>query len=79
MSSRTEMIGEIVIDAEMKALGQAFVKEFYAMQFRIKALEAELAELKHQLPTPPADTEQDRADQALWESILDGTWGRNEH
>jgi uncharacterized Zn finger protein (UPF0148 family) len=34
----SEISGEIVIDAEMKAVGQAFVKEFYRMQYQIQSL-----------------------------------------
>jgi hypothetical protein len=42
----SEISGEIVIDAEMKAVGQAFVKEFYQMQYQVHDLQAEVEATK---------------------------------
>lgn len=42
----SEISGEIVIDAEMKAVGQAFVKEFYRLQYQVHDLQAEVEATK---------------------------------
>ena len=53
MKSTMELVGEIVVDAEMKAAGQAFVKEFYRLQARIAELEADLKNARELIGMTP--------------------------
>ena len=51
--STREIVGEIVIDAEMKAVGQAVLQELKRLQFRIAELEAELKNARELIGMTP--------------------------
>jgi hypothetical protein len=81
----SEISGEIAIDAEMKAVGQAFVKEFYQMQYQVHDLQAEVEATKamverlikagNELDIPPDDFSEEQKE---WREIVAEWRGRDE-